>query len=256
MAGDLWVFAKADCVGHVSDKQTDWVTASQDYPCALKRWLGPLQHYHRRGCFSLDILIANIERPYPSVLIHLLGRFKKKASRGHAANRPRTKSAPLRVQWKVRGDAPTRALRSTKQFLFEIPGSGFKSKSDGTFSVAATQLLQLQNSPDPWSFFFWKKKWPSCNPDFDSARTCRFLSRLLKKVKPDLDHWGYYWSPRGEILQLARLFSHVLTNTWTDCLNRQDLICRCFSASICPLFSSWCFRRSWSWTGGFLSCLD
>lgn len=85
MAGDLWVFAKADCVGHVSDKQTDWVTASQDYPCALKRWLGPLQHYHRRGCFSLDILIANIERPYPSTLIHLLGRFKKKH---HVGTRP------------------------------------------------------------------------------------------------------------------------------------------------------------------------
>lgn len=77
MAGDLWVFAKADWVGHMSDTQTNWVTASQDYPCTLKWWLTPLQHYHWRGCFSLDILVANGEQPYPSALTHLLGILKK-----------------------------------------------------------------------------------------------------------------------------------------------------------------------------------
>lgn len=83
---------------------------------------------------------------------------------------------------------------------------------------------------------------------------CTNMSFPLAFVKK---RWNRIWTTwvATEILQLARLFFHVLTHTWTDCLNRQDLIYRCFNASICPLFSSWCFQRSWPWTGGFLSCL-
>lgn len=72
-------------------------------------------------------------------------------------------------------------------------------------SVAATQL-QLQNSPDPWSFFFWKKM-AVMQPWILFCTNMSFPLAFLKKPKPDLDQLGRYLTPIGEILQLARLVS-------------------------------------------------
>lgn len=130
--------------------------------------------------------------------------------------------------------------RDSKASLMELfqwqPPNSSNSRTAPTLDHFSFEKKKKMAVMQPWLWF------------------CTNMSFPLAFVKK---RWNRIWTTgvATEILQLARLFFHVLTHTWTDCLNRQDLIYRCFNASICPLFSSWCFRRSWPWTGGFLSCL-